>query len=867
MDNSPYLDNYQPQQLGIPEAPNPLMGEDMDIQGPNILSPPPSYEPFESIHGNTRLLQFPDGSAAIGEASQSQSIAKFAHHEENLAKVLSEIDVRQIGFELKMAVEEDIRSQEAYFEAIADVIKVLGISISGLNDKEDLPFEGATGVYSTALFESLLDMLATATSSLYPSTGMVDCVIQGESTPALQDKAYRKKLFFNYYLTQVSKEFKKEGRRALTWAILTGSCYKKVYIDPVLQRPTSQFIRPEDFVVNAQCSTHLNATRKTHIIHMSGKEIKIRMMMGRYRDDESSIQKEHQSSPGDIQEALDEISGVERENYYVNLDQEYTLYEIHADYYIKSDPLATKYEFPLPYIITVDSNTGFVLDICRNWEKNDFLKKKNEYFVNYSLFPALEGEGYGLIHYAGRLAEAATMIKRQLINTGTYSNFPGGVYAAGIRLENNNLKPSPGEFVPIQTGGLPIDQVLSALPYKEPSATLGNLLVQLEESIKKPSAIINSKVAEMTPQAPVGSVLAMLESLHKVPNSILEGFHESFGQELMLFNSRFGEWLPDNLPYPFKVPGGEYEIIKRDFDDDVKVIPASNPSLQNSSYRFMQSEIILQQARQGADLHDMRFAYEYFYKNLGLSPEDIKQLLPPPSKETVPPPFSGDPITENAYLMTNKAVTASLSQDHSAHKLVHQLILTNPQVDPVIAAATKSHLQEHDALEFLVAMQAQMNIQLPEDPTQIPPEVQNEIAVRAAQIAQQQLEAFQQSQQPQQPLVDPTAAAIEIENIRTQQRRESDTNKIEIERMKLALQESKFKTELALEEMKLHANREADLLKEELADKREEKRLQQKREIDLIKADLETKKLEIAQLKEIPAMGNQPEQDLDEDQY
>jgi hypothetical protein len=826
------LGNYSPPLEGIPD--------------PNASNP---SQPFESIHGNNRLLQFPDGSAAIEEATNLPRKQTDSHFQ-NLADVLTEIEIKQIGFELKEAVEEDISSQETYLQALADVIKLLGLNLDGDREKEDLPFEGASGICSTALFESLLDMLATATTSLYPPTGMVDCVINGEVTQELQDKAYRKKLFFNYYLTQVAHEFKKEGRRALTWAILAGSCYKKVYIDPLLQRPTSQFIRPEDFIVNTQYATHLSAPRKTHIIRMSGKEIKIRMMNGQYRDDETLIKvNTQQEERGEIQEALDEISGRERTNYSITLDQEYTLYEIHAEYFIQGDKRAPHYDLPMPYIITLDANSGYVLSIIRNWDKNDFLRKKKEYFVNYSLFPALEGEGYGLVHYAGGLAEAATAIKRQLINTGTYANFPGGVYSAGIRLENNNIRPSPGEFIPIQAGGEAIDKVLTALPYKEPSPTLGTLLTSIEDSIKKPSAIVNQKVADMTPQAPVGSVLAMLESLQKVPNAILEGFHESFGQELMLFNDRFGEWLPPNVPYPFKVPGGQHEIMKQDFDEDIKIIPASNPSLQNSSYRFMQSEIILTQARQSPDIHNMWYAYEYFYKNLGLSPEDIQQLLPPPPQQA-PPPFSGDPVTENTYLMTNKPVRASIAQDHASHRMVHQLILANPQVDPTIAAAVKAHDQEHEALEFLVDMQARMNIQLPQDPSQIPPEVQNQIAVQAAQVAQQKLQELQAAQQPPQPQIDPTVAAIEIENIRTQQRRESDLNKIELEKMKLTLQENKFKTESVLAEMKLQQDREREFLKEQWATRREELKLQQEKESELLRAQLEEKKLDIENARE-----------------
>ncbi len=773
----------------------------------------PHHEPHETIEGNTKIIRFPDGSAVVGDhhANPENFTLDPEDHDQNLADVLPASEVAQIGHTLKMAIEDDIESQSEYLEAVGNIIRLLGINIASEADKEDLPFKGATTVYSMALFESALDLLATGMASLYPSTGMVDCVIQGEANDQLRDVAYRKKSFFNYYLTQVAQEFKKEGKRTLLWAILCGSCYKKVYIDPVLGRPISMFIRPEDFILNREYSTHLAATRKTHILRMDARELQIRKMSGIYREISVMKQDGYRDDDSDIQDKLNAISGV---NYdYNENDESYCLYECHVDYYIKADPLTPEFEIAMPYIITLDEKSGEVLAIRRNWQKDDFLKKKNEYFVNYSLLPSLDGEGYGLVNYAGRLAEAATSITRQLINSGTYANFPGGVYAAGIRLENNNIRPAPGEFIPIQTGGIPITQVIDALPYKEPSAALKDLLEGIEESIKRPSAIINAKVAEMTPRAPMGSVLAMLESLQKVPNAILQGFHESFQQELMLFNKRFAEWLPEGQPYPFMVPGGDHAVMREDFNDNIMVIPASDPSLQNSSYRFMQSEIILNQARQGADLHNMRFAYEYFYKNMGLSPEDIHQLLPDP--QTAPPPFSGDPVTENQYLMTAKPIAASIMQDHEAHKIVHSLLLNSPNSSPQTIAATQAHMAEHDALEFLVKMQSQIGFQMPEDPSQIPPEMQNQIAVAAAHAAQQILAEQGQSKPPEPPLDPARVMLADVEN-----KAKAAADRAEIDRLKIAFEEHKLEADMQLEEMKIQQKQNSDSVKAELENKK-----------------------------------------------
>ena len=112
------------------------------------------------------------------------------------------------------------------------------------------------------MFESALDLIASARSAIYPSDNMVDTVILGEANDQLQDIAYRKKAFFNYYFDNVAKEFRKESISTIFWAIVAGSAYKKVYICPVMGRPVSNFIPVEDFIVNREHSSHLASSVK-----------------------------------------------------------------------------------------------------------------------------------------------------------------------------------------------------------------------------------------------------------------------------------------------------------------------------------------------------------------------------------------------------------------------------------------------------------------------------------------------------------------------------------------------------------------------------------------------------------------------------
>lgn len=759
------------------------------------------------------IMRFPDGTAVVGPREDESALYPNQinpdEHDENLSVVLDENELRDIGNSLKLSIEEDISSQEQWFESIAKIIKYLGLTLTSESDKDDLPFEGATSIYSPAMFESALDLIASARSAIYPSDNMVDTVILGEANDQLQDIAYRKKAFFNYYFDNVAKEFRKEAIRTIFWATIAGSAYKKVYICPVAGRPVSHFIPVEDFIVNREHSSHLGSSRKTHILKIKEREYKLRVMSGIYRDIDIMKQEDNTDGTNVIQEQLQQLSGYEPSNQYN--DNGYKIYECHVDYRIKSDPAAAQFDLPLPYIISIDEKSAKVLSIRRNWKKDDFLKAKREYFVNYSLLPSLDGEGYGLVNYAGRLTEAATSLTRQLINAGTYANFPGGVYQAGIRLENNNLRPAPGEFVPIQTGGLPVGQAIESLPYREPSQALLALKNEIEDNIRKPSAIINQHIMDVAPRAPQGSVLLMLENLHKIPNAIMQNFHESFTRELELFNDRFSEWLPAGKPYPFMVPGGKNVIMKEDFNVEIQVKASSDPTKQNSAHRFLVSEIVVNKAAEAPDIHNREAVYRYFYKNIGLSEEEISKLLSP-KKEEAPPPQPMDPVSTIMAVTQGQPAVAAVWQDHDSYITIIDLWMqSNPQ-NPNIPAAQALKAQ-HEAMKYMVDVYAKLNMAPPESPSEISPEQQNQLAISVAQIKMQEAqEAAEKAGPPPEPPLDPAKVMMEDSILKNQTAHEK--NQLELQRIELDTQ--KMQMDFMLKEQEFNLKAQIQSLKQSL---------------------------------------------------
>ncbi len=784
-----------------------------DIYSPETTFDPRSNAGETRLSDNTIIKQFPDGSAAIGMMDEDQEAPQVPidDHNANLAEFLNEQDLKDIAGSISEMIENDIQSQEQFFQANAKTIEYLGLDLSSNQAGDDLPFKGAASVYSAAMFESALDIVTNAKTAIYPSTNMVDTVILGEAAQELQDIAYRMKTYFNYYFDDVAKEFRKEAMRAMFWAVISGSVYKKVYICPVLGRPVSQFIPIEDFIVNRSYSSHLSASRRTHILHINEREYKMRVSSGMYRDVSIMKDDNYGYEDSEIQQQLDQISGFEHTSD-LQGDSGYTIYECHIDYYIKQDPMCSPRKISLPYVISIDKESSKVLSIRRNWDENNELKQKKEYFVNYSMLPSLDGEGYGLTNYATRLAEAATSMERQLINAAIFSNFPGGVYQSGMRLENNNLRPAPGEFVPLATGGTPLNQAVMPFRYGDTSAVLLELKNGIEDSIRKPSAIINQKIMDLPSRAPQGTVLAIIENLHRLPNALMQGWHESFALELELFRDRFADWFGDE-PYPFMVPGGQHVIMKSDFQTDIKVRPSSDPSQKNSAYRFMLSEIVVNHAKEMPQLFNTKFAFQYYLKNLGVPEDDIKQLLSPP--ETPPPPPL-DPISTMMAVMQGKPVAAAPWQDHDAYiSIIDSWMQMNPQ-NPAVPAAQALKTQ-HEALKYMVNTYAQLGMQPPEDPSQVPPEMQNQMAIAVAQMKQQEAQqAAAQSGVPAEPPLDPAKVQLEDVHLRAQMTHEQH----EIDIMRIEMEQKKYDMEFSLKERELSVETQIKALKQNIEEQK-----------------------------------------------
>ena len=709
-------------------------------------------------------------------------------HQVNLAEVLDSSSLQTLASELVDAFEQDKESRKDWLDVFTKGLELLGIK----TEEREEPFPGATGVHHPLLSEAVTQFQAQAYKELLPSGGPVKTRVMGNESPEAMSQSQRVKEFMNYQITEVMQEYDPEMDSLLFYLPLAGSAFKKVYYDNLLGRATSRLVKAEDLVVAYETTDLETSPRFTHVISMTGNDLKKLQMNGTYRDvqiGEAGVDLEY----NEAKEKIDELQGIEPPLADYN---EYSVLELHVNLEL---PDIDNYGFAVPYIVTILEDSDEILSIRRNWEQGDELFRKKEYFVHYKFLPGLGFYGFGLIHMIGGLTKSATSILRQLIDAGTLSNLPAGFKARGMRVQGEDEPLRPGEFRDVDVPGGTIRDALMPLPYKEPSSVLTQLLGVIIDSGRRFASIADMQVGDIgSQQLPVGTTVAMLERGTKVMSAIHKRLHFAQKKEFRLLAKIFSRSLPP--VYPYDVPGASREIKATDFDDRVDIVPVSDPNIFSMAQRVMLAQQELQMAQAAPQIHDLREAYKRMYEALEV--KDIDGILPP--VQEIPP---RDPISEQQAAMTGQPIKAFEFQNHDAYIAAHSSFLQNPMVaqNQTAQMAISANIQEHQAMLYKQQIEQVLGQQLPELGSQIPPEVMNELALLAAQATQVvtgQAQAMAQAQQMAQ--MNPI---VELKQQEIAQKAQSDALKSQVDLAKIESNE-------AIAEMKIAQDREEALMKE-----------------------------------------------------
>ena len=769
---------------GLPNIKDILPGGAEEVTDVNIAEVP--------LKGPIEVTSEEDGGATIDfDPNANLNIPGTESHFDNLADLLPDDITDPIGSDLRFQYQDNKTSRKEWEQTYTQGLDLLGFKYENRTE----PFQGASGATHPVLAEAVTQFQATAYKELMPADGPVRTQVMGAPNPGKSQQAERVKDFMNYQIMDQMKEYEPEFDSMLFHLPLAGSTFKKVYYDDLLQRAVSKFVPAEDVVVPYTATSLADSESITHVIKLPENEVRKQQVSGFYSDIE--LAKPGVLMQDELKEKERELEGTKRTGRNPNI---YTLLECHVDLDLEGfediGPDGQPTGIKLPYIVTVDESSTKVLSIRRNFAPNDPKKQRIQYFVHFKFLPGLGFYGFGLIHMIGGLSRTATVALRQLLDAGTLSNLPAGFKQRGVRVKDEASPIQPGEFKDVDAPGGSLKDAFYPLPYKEPSATLLQLMGIVVQAGQRFAAISELQVGEGSNQGAVGTTMALLERGSKVMSAIHKRLYFSMKEEFKLLAKIISTYLPPE--YPYDVVGAARTIKQIDFDDRIDILPVADPNIFSMTQRITLAQTELQLAMSQPKMHNLYMSYRKMYEALGV--KNIDQVLPPPA-----PNAPKDPSLENIDALAGKPFQAFPGQDHQAHITAHLNFMATNLVrnNPPIMGALQKNILEHISLmameqiqvefsqEMMMLQQLQQQAPMNPQAAQQLQQMQQTIEARKAVLIAEMTEEFMKeekkitSQFDHDPLLKLKSREVDLKAMDQQRKKEYDEARVDIDQAKL----------------------------------------------------------------------------------
>ena len=776
---------------------------------------------IDIVNPESVSVDTPDGGVII-DFDPNGDMGGNSDHNENLADLMEENDLREIASDLIGAFESDRDSRSDWESTYINGLDLLGLK----NEDRSEPWDGACGVFHPVLTEAVVRFQAQAIQEIFPAAGPVKTSVVGQVTDEKSQQSARVRDYLNYLLTEKMTEYRSETEKMLFSLPLAGSAFRKVYYDPNMGRPCSMFVPAEDFVVSYGASDLVTCERATHIMKRTSNEVRKLQVSGFYSDIDLP---DPSPDTGDIERKYNQLTGGSA-NY--EFDNRHTILEVQAEMDLvgfEDSEYGEPTGIALPYVVSIDKSSREILSIRRNWYEDDPMKMKREHFVHYQYLPGIGFYGFGLIHMIGGLAKSATSILRQLVDAGTLSNLPGGLKSRGLRIKGDDTPIMPGEFRDVDVPGGAIRDNITFLPYKEPSNVLYQLLGDIVTEGRRFASAGDVKAADMNSEAPVGTTLAILERSMKVMSAVQARLHASMRKELRILSGIVRDFGPSEYPYDIK----NGELVAEDFDDQVDIIPVSDPNAGTMAQRIMQYQAALQLAVQAPQMYDLPLLHRQMLEVLGI--RDADKIVPLEDETQVT-----DPVTENMNIINGKPVKAFIFQDHEAHIQTHVSLIEDPKIIEIMSqsptakvseAAMASHISEHVAFAYRAKIEKELGVPLPGPEEKLPEDIELRlsrlVAPAAAQLTgknQREAQMQKQMEESQDPIIQMQQQELQIKQQQLEAKTQSDMAKIQLDLKKSmdksGLDRDKLETQERIETAKLGVRIAADNSMKQLESKK-----------------------------------------------
>ena len=613
------------------------------------------------------VIEFDDGSVSVNLNPQANKTnladAKF---DANLAESIQDTDLGTLAEELLLGIDDDERSREEWLQERAEGIKLLALKIEKPNGNTGGASAGVDNTSRTRhplMLEAALRFQANARSELLPTDGPMkldnvnsDDVLEGDDlAQALEDD-------MNYFMTVTASEYYPDTDRMLLWVGVGGSGFKKVYRCPIRRRPTSESVDAADLCVSNAATDLQNADRVTFTTRMRQSVMKRMQKLKVYR--KVDLGQPTHIAKNAVEEEKENVAGVHDTQRPEDL--RYTVLECYCMLNLQGDEHKEGGEetgIPRPYKVSIEKGSRTILEIRRNWKKDDEMERAREVFVKFPFIPGFGFYDLGLIHIAGNATVAATALLRLMIDSGIFSNFPGFLVAKGLDKQNTtDISVPPGAGAPIDVSMIPDGDIRKAampLPYKTIDQALMSLYQDIVTTGSRVAGAPDIAVGEGKQDAPVGTTIALIEQATKVTDSVHKRLHSAQSKEFELIVDLFRQYPEDFWRFNAKKNGGQKwdAATLQKALNNYNLVPRADPNTSSHLQRIMRAQALYQMAKANPELFQISVVLDYVLRTLGV--RNPAALTQPPQNQAPPP----DPKAQAAL------ITAQAQQQNAAAKM------------------------------------------------------------------------------------------------------------------------------------------------------------------------------------------------------
>ncbi|MGH1372976.1 MAG: hypothetical protein ACRBBW_13130 [Cellvibrionaceae bacterium] len=709
---------------------------------------PPIFRIMEMAKEGGREVLTDEELALLEEFESQAQEGDGGNHNANLAEYVEETELSRLASDVIQWVKWDEDSRADWYKR-----ERKGIQALGLTSKTDRtpPFPGASQATHPVLAEAIVQFQARAMESLWPAGGPVKTVVLGDATEEKKEQSKRVEQFLNYQYSELMPGAYEQTDKMLTRLPLSGSCFIKASVNEK-GKVYRSFVEPADFIVSYNAEDLETAPRYTERVRLTPNNMKKLQLQGFYRDcnlsDPTSLTGTEDRET--VTDAIDATEGTSQPSADANTNM-HVVYEcvctLNLQGFEHRDEEGRETGLELEYIVSVERDSQKVVAIRRNWRPGDPDQGRIVYHTHYRFMSGLGFYGYGLYHWIGGLADAATGSLRALLDSAQFANMQGGHRAKDAKMVNGDQPLKPGEWREVDVDAEDLAKAFHRVPYKEPSGTLFSLLGHLENLAQRFASTTEAMIGDGAQNTPVGTILARIEQGTKIHTSIQKRLHRAAKNEFKLVSWLNSIYLPEK--YPYDVVGGEQSVGRADFDSRVDVLPVSDPNYASNIQRYFMAQATLELADKAPHLYDMQKIHKRVLESLKV--DGLDEILP----DTTEKPKRMGPVEEGASALVGKPITSYIDQAHEAHIAIHQQLLANLGGDHPAAAKLQAHIQEHMAMSYVLRMQQMTGVPFTmpgeeeegqEQQEEMPLEMENQIAMQTQQAIQEMQAQAQQGE-------------------------------------------------------------------------------------------------------------------------